>query len=285
MPGILMRVKHNKKRNVGIIFTQLTEYITESLVEGNSLKAKKALDILRKHFRKNSELFREYKIFKVLLSSNVKSRPEALAAISEAAAGAKRLNNDTLRKEKSSLIRDINYTLDEENFYDRRINDYRAHATIQTLLNGWCSESASADLETVVSFKSYLVDHLTEEKESQDIDSMHDPEANSLTLRIMREKFENKFSNDLSNSQVNILRSYAFADSPKKVSEVCAGVKSSILKELAEFRGSCENKMLLSKIDIVESRVKELKTESLDDEQVSRYLTLTQLSNEICSGD
>jgi len=280
-----MRVKHNKKRNVGIIFTQLTEYISESIVDGDSLKAKKALDILRKHFRRNSELFKEYKIFKVLLTSNMKSRSEAITAIDEAASRARRLNTDILRREKSSLIREINYTLNENNFYDRRVGDYRTHATIQTLLNSWCSESIETDIETVVSFKSYLVDHLTEEKAVQDLEEMRMPEANSLTLRIMKEKFESRFSHDLTDKQTEILRSYAFSDSKKRVHEVCSSVKNSLLEEINNFRSSCENDVLLSKIDAVEKRIVALKTESLDDDQVSKYLTLTQLSSEICSGE
>jgi len=280
-----MRVKHNKKRNVGIIFTQLTEYISESLVEGDSLRAKKALDILRKHFRKNSELFKEYKIFKVLLASNMKSRPEAITAIDEAAFRAKRLNNDVLRREKSSLIREINYTLNENDFYSRRVGDYRTHATIQTLLNNWCSESIETDLETIISFKSYLIGRLLEQKEPQDIEKMKTPNADSLTLRIMKEKFESKFSHDLTDNQVDILRSYAFSNSSKKVQETCSSVKQSLLKELTTFRGSCDNDILLSKIDIVEKKIISLRTESLDDDQISKYLTLTQLSNEICSGE
>ena len=280
-----MRVKHNKKRNVGILFTQLTEYISESLVEGNSLHAKKALDILKKHFRKNSELFKEYKIFKVLTSSNLKSRSEAIRAIDEAALSARQLNNDLLRKEKSSLIRDINYTLKEGNFYDRRVSDYRAYATIQTLLNNWCSESHESDIETLVTFKSFLIDHLTRGKEGDQLNEMKSPDANSLTLRIMKEKFENKFSQNLSESQIEILRSYAFSDSHKKVDEICSSVKGKLLKELYSFRDTCENKTLLSKIDSVEKRIIELNTESLDDDQVSKYLILTQLSNEICGGE
>lgn len=280
-----MRVKHNKKRNSGIVFSQLTEYISQSLVEGKSSKAKKALSILKKHFNKNSEIFKEYKIFKVLLNSSLESRQEALDVIDETSKRASRINQDVLRREKSALIRDINYNLDEANFYDRRISDYRTLATIQTLLTNWCSESSELDLETSLSFKSYLVEHLTKKKEAgQKLQELKTPDANSLTLNLMKEKFENKFSKELSNEQVEILRAYAFSSSDSNVSEVCTKIKRTLLENLSEFKLSCDNDTLLSKIEVVQEKISELNTESLNDDQVSKYLTLTQLSSEICEG-
>ena len=51
-----MSKTHNKKRNVGIIYEQLVRKVSESLVEGDMDRANLVLDILKKNFRKGTEL-------------------------------------------------------------------------------------------------------------------------------------------------------------------------------------------------------------------------------------
>ena len=41
-----MTAKHNKKRNVGIIYELLIQYITNSIIEGDRSSAKKATQII-----------------------------------------------------------------------------------------------------------------------------------------------------------------------------------------------------------------------------------------------
>ena len=132
-----MKVKHNKKRNVGVLFAQLTEYVSSALVEGDVKKAQKALRVLGRHFSPGSEIFREFRLFRALVMTEVPSPALASSIISEAKSASKRLDKKKLMQEKSMLIKDINYNLGDSNFYDRRVPDYKAFATVQTLLTTW----------------------------------------------------------------------------------------------------------------------------------------------------
>ena len=55
--------KHNKKRNVGLLHEQLVRHASEMTVEGNQEKTAEAVDILMKHYSKNSELLKEFRLF------------------------------------------------------------------------------------------------------------------------------------------------------------------------------------------------------------------------------
>ena len=49
-------MKHNKKRNVGIIYELLLKYISKNILEGNKVEAKKATRIVESRFKKGTEL-------------------------------------------------------------------------------------------------------------------------------------------------------------------------------------------------------------------------------------
>ncbi len=64
-------MKHNKKRNVGIIYELLLSNITKNLMEGKKSKAKIASKIIEKHFKKGTELYKEFRLFNALTKSHV----------------------------------------------------------------------------------------------------------------------------------------------------------------------------------------------------------------------
>ena len=136
-----MKVKHNKKRNVGLLFAQLSQSVSESMVEGDIDKANKALSIVKRHFNPGTELFKEFRLFRAIVATSVPSDSLASSIIGEAKAASKKIDTRLLKQQKSALIKDINYNLKEETFYDRRVSDYKIFATVQTLLSEWRNES------------------------------------------------------------------------------------------------------------------------------------------------
>jgi len=77
-------MKHNKKRNVGIIYELLLNYISRNIVEGKNLEAKKASKIVEKHFRKGTELYKEFKLFNALANTEVKNTHVVASILNEA---------------------------------------------------------------------------------------------------------------------------------------------------------------------------------------------------------
>ena len=130
-----MPKSHNKKRNVGVVYEILLRSISESLVKGDAEQAQKILDLITRRFKPDTELHREFRLFRALAKSSVSDSAIAAAILMEAKQAARKTNIENLEKEKSSLIREINYSLDGKNLYKRYVPNYRDLATIQILLN------------------------------------------------------------------------------------------------------------------------------------------------------
>ena len=205
-----MKVKHNKKRNVGLLFAQLSQSVSESMVEGDSKKATKTLSIIKKHFVPGTELFKEFRLFRAIMVTSVPTDSLASSIIQEAKTASKNINTKTLTQQKSSLIKDINYEMNESSFYNRRVADYKTFATVQTLLSEW--RNKSPDLSVMAKFETELHLHLLKEKVIADLQELKSTDANHLVVDIMRKKIEEKFDSQLTSGQLSLLKEYVFFD-------------------------------------------------------------------------
>lgn len=279
-----MKVKHNKKRNVGLIFAQLSQYISEALVEGKVKKAKKAIDILQKHFVPGSELFKEFRLFRAMMITEVPSSALASSIITEAKTAARNLDIKLLTQQKSALIKDINYVLGEASFYNRRVEDYKEFATVQTLLSQW--RSATPDIVVSSRFEGELHSYLLKEKTNKDLVDLKTPQANRLVVEIMHKKIEEKFGSSFSQDQIDLLREYVFSENDSNAfRSKLVSIKKNTLASLSEYSLMCENKILTNQLDEVKRSVQTLDVEKFDDDSISKYLTLMKLTEELTTGE
>ena len=114
--------KHNKKRNIGIVYEQLLTFITANIIADNRNKAKKATKIIERRFKKNTELYKEFRLLNALVNSTVSGTHIAAGIIAEAKNAVRKIDSKKLEKEKSLLIKDINYQLESNNFYHQQID-------------------------------------------------------------------------------------------------------------------------------------------------------------------
>ena len=179
-------MSHNKKRNVGIIYELLVRSVSAYLVENDRIRAQQALDILSKYYNKDAELYKEFRLFNALAKSTIKDTAVAAAILSESKQAVRRFDTDKLDREKSNLIREINYTLADTDFYFRNVPDYRAYASIQTLLNSW-REGDKSNLTDVVLQETKLIEWLTSDKLESIVEENVNNDVDALVVKIMNE--------------------------------------------------------------------------------------------------
>ena len=98
-----MIAKHNKKRNVGIIYELLVQHITSCIVQGDVKSAKKTTRIIEQRFAKGTELYKEFRLFKALANSTVSDTHIVASILTEAKRAARNIDSAKLDKEKSDL--------------------------------------------------------------------------------------------------------------------------------------------------------------------------------------
>ena len=277
-----MAKTHNKKRNVAIIFEQLLKKAAKATVEKKKPAADAALGIIDKHFVAGSELYKEFRLFNALIKTTVKSEAIAIRILEESKKAAKTHDPIKLRGEKSALIKEINHTFKDRSFYNQNVKNYRDYATVQTLLNDW--RSGDPNIKRIASYETHTVEMLLRENDEKTIEDERNEEISQLTVNIMIEKFNKKYGMVLNDEQRGIIKEYVFSaatGNDKKILSELKKMKSQTIRQLKSFRRSCDNNILLEKIDVVESRLNETKAEKVDDDTISRFLLMSKLKQEI----
>lgn len=271
--------KHNKKRNIGIIYEQIIQFVCKSLMESNNEIAEQGLSIIKEHFKEGTQLNKEYKLFKALSDTKGVSEHLANSIIFEAKKACNHMfNNEKLEREKSSLIKKLNYTFGKGVIFEESVKKYTEYATIQTLLNEWRNpETASFDLTTKYEIKLHesLSSSRQEEKTITDI-----PQVDSITYKLMNEIFSKKYSSLLNETQNKILKLYS-TERNEELLESFSNLKIKTEMLLENYILKCDNKILKEKYQKVLNNISQLSDSDLSKENLQKYLTLSKLEEEL----
>lgn len=276
-------MNHNKKRNVGIIYELLIRAVSAYLVEGNKTRAQSALDTLSKFYNRNTELYKEFRLFNALAKSTVNDTSIAAAILTESKSATRRFDAIKLDKEKSALIKEINYVLADTDFYHRKVPDYKVYATIQNLLNVW-REGDKSNLAEMVLIETKMIEWLTTAREAAIINEGIDKNVDSLVVKIMNEKFNDKYADKLTSSQKSLINEYVFSlqnDDGLSIKSKAIKIQSDAINEIAKIKLNEKNSIILEKTAAVERKINEINFLTIDDDKLAKLMTLTQLVNEL----
>ena len=269
---------HNKKRNVGIIYEQIINFICSKLIEEDKHSAEIATNIIKNHFNSKSQLFKEYKLFKALATTSNISDQLAYSIINEAKKACNHMfDSQALEKEKSLLIRELNYKLGKGKIFEEKVANYRTYATIQTLLNEWRSNSNNFDKRAEYEIK--LHQKLTED--SNVISEQVKPvKVDNLTYKLMQQMFDKKYSNLLNNGQKKLIESF-INDDEESLKEHFSELKSECINSLKNYMSSCSNKILLEKKNNILNNISLLNENDTSKTNLQRFLTVEKLREEL----
>ena len=274
-------MKHNKKRNVGIVYELLLKHISTKLLEGNKKEAKLATKLIEKHFRRGTELYKEFRLFNALAKSDITHTHTVASILNEAKNASRQLNTKVLELEKSKLLHDINYKINDKDFYYRNISDYRDLGLVQLTLNEW--RNNDRDIKKLVDLETRLGELMLKEKNNINESKYNASHSDRLVLKIMTEKFNRRYGDELTSDQKKIIEGYVFLSDkePTKLQKFFESKKAEALKKLESFENKSDNKYLLSKLDEVRKKIEILPHDNIDDLNVVKFLTLTKMINEI----
>jgi len=269
--------RHNKKRNVGLIYEQLILRLSRALVESDNSKVITIKAILEKKFSKNTHLHKEFRLFNALASTRGVSESLATRILGEAQKAAISHNIEKLDHEKSSLIKEINHQINEADFYSQRVVDYTIYATIQQVLNGW--RSKSPDIATLSKHESKVHQWLCTEVVVKDIESHKTDGINDLTVQVLESKFSKKFGRSLNENQRKLLGYYCDGNE-SALQEYITNIGIQTEKAINKYSKAANDRFLLEKTE----KVKTVITEgivSTDINGVAKAMLMSQLLTEL----
>jgi len=277
---------HNKKRNVGIIYEQLINHMCHCVVENNEKNVSDINRIIKEHFKKNTQLFRELKFFNALIKTRDINSVLANNIINEAKKACQyHFSNEDLEREKSNLIKDLNYSFGKGLIFENKINNYKILATVQTLLNEW-RKGRNADFEICTEYERQLHEWMTTKEPEVLNEKIIHGNVDELTFRLMNERFNKKYEDVLTENQKKIIKLFVELNSSNKLElqQEFENIKIKSLDLLKEFKRNCNNSILLEGYNSVESKVKDVDCSVVNEDNMKKFLTLCKLNEELKEG-
>ena len=279
----MSKKSHNKKRNVGIIYEQLVLRLSKALVENDKKTFNETRHILKKHFKKGSELYKEHRLVNSLADIQITQESVVPAILEETKKATWRIDKRKLDLEKSKLIRTINEVYGKS-FYSTRVKNYRDLATIDLLLSEY-KKGPDSDYTSILEYSDKVTKILLREKTSKRLDEMKSPEINSLVVKLMREKFTKAYTKNLSEVQLKLVNEWIVnGQSPALAAELSA-TRLMCIEAIANYRQNCGNEVLSENLEQVYKNIKETNfQEEISESDILKAMTMHEIINEL-SGD
>tara|TARA_R100001591_G_C4328050_1_gene177323 strand:- start:186 stop:1040 length:855 start_codon:yes stop_codon:yes gene_type:complete len=283
-----MKIKHSKFRNTGLIFELLVKQIAADTL---NKKDSPAIDIIKKHFTGRTSLVREFKLYEFILKNKGIGQNKAETILSTITDISKKLNRNTLKEQKYSLISDIKKGYDINEFFSIQVSDYKALASLYCLLEAQ-NNNELVDPNLLVNFRSTLLEHLTtvkqDAKEVKDTlieeYGKYDKDLKLLTFKILLEKFNDKYK-DLLPQQKNILKEFITSvNSQTRLRTLVNEELTNIKNEVSKLSTRVKDEVVKIKLDEVAKTINTLSNkEKINDNHLVNLMQYYDLVNELKS--
>tara|TARA_R100000808_G_C2128731_1_gene138388 strand:- start:200 stop:1030 length:831 start_codon:yes stop_codon:yes gene_type:complete len=274
-----MKNRHNKKRNTAFIYEALIKEATVAMLRGQSERKRKIVDIIRKHFNPDSELYKELKCYRSLYENQSLDRALSEKIVREAKIAQRLVDPHGLFKQQTELIKDVNSEV-SPGVFNNYVPNYKTLASISQLFSTKLSPKGAVILE------GQIVDNMTAAAPPEPVIE----EIDSVVVNKFVEKFNHKYGDELLEEQKELLSYYitSFADNALEL-------KIFLNEEIVRLKTELSNAQTVEEIEADKEMVdKTLKIiEKLDafagssiDESVLKTIMKTQrLVREISNGD
>jgi len=279
-----MRIKHNKFRNTGVLFELLVRQIASDTLANTDSKAVK---IVKKYFH-NSEIAKEHKLYHTILTAPRLSEGKAEVLVNTTVDLAKKLNKETLLKEKYNLIKEVKKHYNLESFFKSKVNNYKTLAAAYTLFES-AMETKFVEPKQLVLNKLTLMEHITKkqlvENKETDIEQVlvkEDKNVRILAYRMLIEKFNSKYST-LSERQKLVLKEFINnISNPEHLKAYINENLNKVKTELSDLVKQVDDKTTEIKLNEVITLIKPISNKSsVKDEHLVALLQYQQLAEEI----
>ena len=281
-----MKIKHSKYKNTGLIFELLVKQVAADTL---SRKESPAIKIIKKFYTGNTTLVKEFKLYDFLLKNRGVGSKKAETILSTIVEISRKLDVNSLKKQKYGLIKELKSHYDLEEFFSIKVESYKPLAALYCLLEAQNTPDL-LDPTVFVDNKTTLLEHLTQSKVAQgDVKnalieeySKYDKDLRLLTYKILLEKFNNQYK-DLLPEQKNILKEFIVsANSSTRLRNVVNEEVTALKKTISQLKGKISDEIVKIKLEEIYKSMSLVKnTQKVDDNHLVSLMQYYELVNEL----
>ena len=198
-----MKVRHNKKRNTAFVYEAIVREATVAVLKNEKAKKDKAVSIIKKHFHSDSLLKKDLECYRSLYENQNIDPKISEKILKEASLQRHLIDADSLFKQQSALINDINKELSSDVF-NTYVPNYKTLATIDQIFSAKTSPKNRIILESEI---------IRSMSQSENIEQVaHN--VDKVLFKTFVQKFNDKYETDLLEEQKELLTHYivSFSD-------------------------------------------------------------------------
>jgi len=281
-----VKIKHSKYKNTGLIFELLVKQIAADTI---SKRDSPALTVLRKFYSGNTTLVREFKLYDFVLKNKGVGSKKAEAILSTIVEVSRKLDANSLKKQKYELIKELKSHYDLEEFFSIKVSAYKPLAALYCLMEAQ-NTAGLVDLDVFVDNKTTILEHLTQSKTSEgqvknaliEEYSKYDKDLRLLTYKILLEKFNDQYK-DLLPEQKNILKEFIIsANSSTRLRNVVNEEMTKLQTEIVKLKNNVTDKVVKIKLEEIQKAIVPIKnTQKVDDNHLVSLMQYYELVSEL----
>lgn len=276
----MKKIKHSKYKNTGMLFELLTRQITSDIISGQDSIA---TSILKKFFNKNTEMIKEYRLYKTLCEERLPSETKAGMLIEAVLTARKKINKSKLKEEKYQLIKSLNESFDIDSFFQTKVQNYKLLASIYKIFEYTELDNPVEITRSKVTVMESMMSDSKKEILEESISLKQEPkEIRLMSYKILVEKFNKKYE-ELSPAQKGLLREYiGNVSNTNNLKSFIQAEANRIQKILETKLPKIKDKSLRIKIAEVSDLLSQYSTiKNLDENHVSALLRYYDLINDL----
>lgn len=281
-----MKIKHSKYKNTGLIFELLIKQVAADTL---SRKESPAIKVIKKFYTGNTTLVKEFKLYDFILKNKGVGSKKAETIVSTIVEISRKLDLDSLKKQKYELIKELKQHYDLEEFFSMKVDTYKPLAALYCLLEAQNTPDL-LDPNVFVNNKTTILEHLTQTKHSEgqvkdaliEEYSKFDKDLRLLTYKILLEKFNNQYK-DLLPEQKNILKEFIVsANSSIRLRNIVNEEMVKLSENISKLKAKITDSVVRIKLEEIQKAIIPVKnTQKVDDNHLVSLMQYYELVNEL----
>jgi hypothetical protein len=280
-----VKIKHSKYKNTGLIFELLIKQIAADTLSG---KESPAIKIIKKFFTGNSSLGKEYKLYEYVLKNKGVGSKKSEAVLNTVLELSKKLDNETLRKQKYEIVKDLKEVYDLEEFFSIKVESYKPLAALYCLLEA--TNQNNIDPSSIVDNKVTILEHLTQNTQSKKHSkdrlieeyTKYEKDVRLLAYKILLEKFNKQYENLLPEQKHILKEVITSTNSTTKLRNLVNEEIKKIQQEVSQLKTRVEDQIISIKLEEILKNMKPLtNTQKVEDNHLISLMQYYDLVNEL----
>lgn len=280
-----MKIKHSKYRNTGLIFELLIKQVAADTLSG---KESPAIKIIKKFFTGNSSLGKEYKLYEYVLKNKGVGSKRSEAVLNTVLELSRKLDNETLRKQKYEIVKDLKEVYDLEEFFSIKVESYKPLAALYCLLEA--TNQNNIDPSSIVDNKVTILEHLTQNTQSKKHSkdrlieeyTKYEKDVRLLAYKILLEKFNKHYENLLPEQKHILKEVITSTNSTTKLRNLVNEEIKKIQQEVSQLKTRVEDQIISIKLEEILKNMKPLtNTQKVEDNHLISLMQYYDLVNEL----